>query len=551
MARLHRTPPSWARSWVGADRRDPTRGDSEPGRCWTFTNIGEATPDVLSPMCWNVWTPSGELASRMAWHELGLLPRSEVRLPGDVNQFVMAPFFGRMAINVDRLRTLMGGLPGTSPEDVDRQFLGMARADAPPVSRQWARVPIMAVKAPFVIATQTTAVRRLYAEQHRWWQHDVFGGAGTGSAGTMLIEAADRFTAAMHLHARSRFLSQAFQSKIAALAEQAGLTELTPSLYAGFGEVTETETAEDLWAMSRGDLDETTFLSRHGFHGLDEGHVTGVPWRIDPAPVRALVKTMATRPDSEEPRRRERAAMQQRLGASATLRAALPRSQRPTARLLLRLAGTQVRNQELTKAAFSMALDGARAATAARGEELAAGGWLDDPADAAFLTIPELVDGSPAEARELSAFRRARRDEYRTLILPMTFTGMPEPLTAPDPIDTPSGSLRGAAGSAGIAEGPARVALTVTEAAALEPGEILVCRTTDPSWVGAMVIARALVIDIGAPASHGAIIARELGVPCVIGTAEGTTRLRTGDRIRVDGNTGTVDVVASADRPDE
>lgn len=121
--------------------------------------MSEATPDVLSPMCWNVWTPAGELASRMAWHELGLLPRSEVRLPDNANQFVIAPFFGRQAINVDRLRTLMGGLPGTSPEDVDRQFLGMVRTDAPPVPRQWARVPIMAVKAPFVIATQTTAVR--------------------------------------------------------------------------------------------------------------------------------------------------------------------------------------------------------------------------------------------------------------------------------------------------------------------------------------------------------------------------------------------------------
>jgi pyruvate,water dikinase len=183
-----------------------------------------------------------------------------------------------------------------------------------------------------------------------------------------------------------------------------------------------------------------------------------------------------------------------------------------------------------------------------RGAELAAEGWLDDPADAVYLTIPELVDGDPAEARELSTYRRARRarrDEYRTLVLPMNFTGMPEPLAAA-PVGTSGGRLHGAAGSAGIAEGPARVALTVADAAGLEPGEILVCHTTDPSWVGAMVIARALVIDVGAPASHGAIIARELGVPCVIGTAEGTTRIRTGDRIRVDGTGGTVEILASA-----
>lgn len=508
--------------------------------------MSEATPEVLSPMCWNVWTPAGEIASRMAWHELGILPRREVRLPDDINEFVLAPFFGRQALNVDRLRLLMGGLPGTSPEDVDRQFLGMVRSDAPPVARDWARVPVMAVKAPLVTATQTAAVRRMHEEQLRWWQADVFGGAGTAPACSMLVEAADRFTRAMHLHARSRFLSQAFQSKIGQLAERVGLAELTPTLYAGFGEVAETQIAEDLWAMSRRNLDEATFLSRHGFHGTNEGNVTGVPWRVDPAPVRALVEAMATRPDSDEPRRRERAAMRRRVDASTALSAALPGPHRLLVRTLLRLAGIQVRNQELTKAAFSMALDGVRAATAARGAELTAGGWLDGPADAVFLTLPELLESDPPNARELAAFRLARREEYRRLTLPTTFFGMPEPLgpAAPATAGAGGGPVRGAAGSAGIVEGTARVAVTVEEAALLEPGEILVCQTTDPSWVGAMVIAHGLVIDVGAPASHGAIIARELGVPCVIGTADGTARIRTGDRIVVNGNTGTVDVLA-------
>jgi pyruvate,water dikinase len=150
--------------------------------------------------------------------------------------------------------------------------------------------------------------------------------------------------------------------------------------------------------------------------------------------------------------------------------------------------------------------------------------------------------------RELATFRRARRDEYRTLVLPTTFIGMPEPIA--DVLGPQEGldkCLHGAAGSAGVVESLARVAASVEEAAALEPGEILVCRTTDPSWVGAMVIAAALVIDMGAPGSHGAIIARELGLPCVIGTGDGTARIRTGDRIRVDGNMGTVELLASMD----
>ena len=77
----------------------------------------------------------------------------------------------------------------------------------------------------------------------------------------------------------------------------------------------------------------------------------------------------------------------------------------------------------------------------------------------------------------------------------------------------------------------------------LEPGEILVCETTDPSWTSLFLVAAGLVIDIGGALSHGAILARELGVPCVINTRVGSAVLRTGDRLRVDGDAGRVEVL--------
>ncbi|MGH9286601.1 MAG: PEP-utilizing enzyme, partial [Acidimicrobiales bacterium] len=80
-------------------------------------------------------------------------------------------------------------------------------------------------------------------------------------------------------------------------------------------------------------------------------------------------------------------------------------------------------------------------------------------------------------------------------------------------------------------------------------GEILVCRFTDPSWAPLFTLAEALVIDIGAAASHGAIVARELGVPCVIGTGDGTRRIRTGDRLHVDGSGGRVQILERAGEP--
>jgi pyruvate,water dikinase len=96
-----------------------------------------------------------------------------------------------------------------------------------------------------------------------------------------------------------------------------------------------------------------------------------------------------------------------------------------------------------------------------------------------------------------------------------------------------------------VVEGRARVVLDAA-ASELEPGEILVCETTDPSWASLFLVASALVIDIGGALSHGAIVARELGVPCVINTKVGTRRLRTGDHLRVDGNAGLVTVLPAA-----
>jgi pyruvate,water dikinase len=100
-------------------------------------------------------------------------------------------------------------------------------------------------------------------------------------------------------------------------------------------------------------------------------------------------------------------------------------------------------------------------------------------------------------------------------------------------------------GSAPI-EGDVRVVLEPAHCQDLDFGEILVCPFTDPSWTPVFAVAAGLVLDSGGPMSHGAIIARELGLPCVIGVEEGTTRLRTGDRVRLDPADGTVELLRSA-----
>jgi pyruvate,water dikinase len=106
-----------------------------------------------------------------------------------------------------------------------------------------------------------------------------------------------------------------------------------------------------------------------------------------------------------------------------------------------------------------------------------------------------------------------------------------------------SKELRGVAASAGVVEGLARVVLSPDDIPTVEEGEIMVCPITAPSWGPVFGRIRATVSDLGGIMSHAAIVSREYGLPAVVGTGRGTKVIRTGDRIRVDGDTGVVTVL--------
>jgi pyruvate,water dikinase len=102
-----------------------------------------------------------------------------------------------------------------------------------------------------------------------------------------------------------------------------------------------------------------------------------------------------------------------------------------------------------------------------------------------------------------------------------------------------TGALSGTPASAGTATGLVRVILDPV-GARLEPGEILVAPSTDPGWTPLFMTAGALVMEMGGVISHGAVVAREYGIPAVVGVPDATTRLHTGQRVTVDGAAGTV-----------
>ena len=508
-----------------------------------MANTSEVTPGVLSPLDWSVWD-SFELATREGWFDLGIMAKSEIWLPTDPNARQSSVFYGRHAMNVDYVRARMGAIPGGSPDDFERDTCGSVRQGLVQEPRSYRRVPAMAWKLPRCFRRTPAELRAANAETKQWWVRDVLYGNGSEDPVAELRAASVRFRETMRLHVRVRTFITGIQGALVSLAARVGRPDLALSLFAGYGDVTELSLAQDMRKLGLGELSADQFVERYGYYGPNEGLVWTRAWREDPAALLPRARALAER---EGPDVRARAAVAARLDAEREILAACGRLKRPLVRFLFAQAAEQVRNLELGKSTYHMAIDGCRAAARRIGADLAERGVIDDPEDVFYFTIAELEARPPAAARETVAFRKGCRADYLAVDIPMTFYGMPTPVSRDQArSESTVSQLTGIPGSAGVIEGRVRIIADPDED--IEPGEILVCRTTNPSWTPLFGLADAIVLDIGGPNSHGPIIARELGIPCVINVGNGTTVLRNGDQVRVNGNDGTVTLLERADR---
>lgn len=173
-------------------------------------------------------------------------------------------------------------------------------------------------------------------------------------------------------------------------------------------------------------------------------------------------------------------------------------------------------------------------------------GVLDTPEDIYYLRFDELreVIRTGTVAAGLIRDRAEAFRFYETLTPPRVLTSDGEALLgAYHRDDLPAGALPGTAVSAGTVEGRARVVTDIARAD-LGPGDILVTAYTDPSWTPLFVAVAGLVTEVGGVMTHGAVIAREYGLPAVVGVGDATTRIRDGRRIRVHGTEGFVEILA-------
>jgi pyruvate,water dikinase len=522
-----------------------------PGRAttrWTRVNAAEAIPGVLTPLSWELWGTGSERAARGGFVDLGILPRAELKIPPSIDDRYTSIFCGRMALNVEAARRVADATPGHSGDAMESHLFGSQHVDASAAPSP-SRTPLgqgvrVMCKAPVHVARLPRRVARMHRQTETWWRESVFAPSHPATAGQRMRTGMLRFEQVMRTHCASSWVAQALYEQTAKLAAEAGRPGLETTLCGGFG-TEDTRVLEDLWELSRSRLKMEAFVRRHGFHGPNEGELASRSWREDPAPVQRLMCSYASLDDEANPGATLLCRQQEREECERWLLDATPLVRRPFVRLVLHASERYMRLRELGKSASLMTIDATRAEARVLGEELVTRGLLESQEDAFYLTPDELSDPSAGLA-EVVAYRRERRETYLGLDLPQSWRG--EPVAVPASAQ-PSGGRRstvnGIGVSPGVVEGTARVVLEPAGMDQLAPGEILVCPFTDPSWGGIFVVAAGLVVEVGGPISHGAIIARELGLPCVVNAESVTREVSSGDRVRVDGTSGTVEILGS------
>jgi rifampicin phosphotransferase len=290
-----------------------------------------------------------------------------------------------------------------------------------------------------------------------------------------------------------------------------------------------------------------TFVDAYGHRAIGEIDISKIRWAEDPSSLLQALAGMLREPGIGSHRAQQRAATQAADQAARGLIETAGVGRRWLIRRLIprMRAGLSVR--EHPKFVVMRGVFMVRRAIETIAEELVASARLDQIEDVWWLgydDIERALDG--ARVHDLVAARRQAYGGFAKLRAPRVITSEGE---IPRPVRSgtlPAGTFAGVSASAGIVEGIARV-ITDPTTEILHAGEILVAPFTDPGWTPLFIHASALVMEVGGLMTHGSVVAREYGIPAVVGVDDATRVITNGQRIRVDGDSGLVTILATAE----
>jgi rifampicin phosphotransferase len=303
------------------------------------------------------------------------------------------------------------------------------------------------------------------------------------------------------------------------------------------------------------------FLFEYGWRHDAVYDLADVPWRENPAIPLASIARLMELPDSDDPEILYEESVRRRETLMANARKSLASDPDALAKFDELYEAAQYSFPLTEDHAFyidQLFISVFRRFCLAVGDRLVADGVIAEQEDVFFLRRDEVVEGlrEGGDFRAPVAERRASFAKSAAIIPPTALGTPPPPPEESDPfmealvvrllgIVPPSENpdpdvLRGVAGAPGVYTGTARVVRSLVEAGDVEEGEVMVCEMTLPPWVPLFSVAGAIVTDVGGVLSHAAIVAREFGLPAVVGTDIGTSTITTGQTVTVDGTKGVV-----------
>ncbi|WP_211359829.1 PEP/pyruvate-binding domain-containing protein [Actinocorallia herbida] len=534
---------------------------------YTRCNIGEMMPGAFCPLTASVSGQAIEYAMQL------------VQIAGGVQDayredrwLQLGYFSGHLFLNMTEGTALSSGILGNSLEQYSLSIAGRVVPElVPKPPKPFARRLVNTVRLTAFALSAGRAIRRLDRDLAR------FATPSAGSPAGLLAEldaAIELYNEATLTHVRSsarsavaaNMLEQTMvreavkaggsqdDGRSRASALLAGATEVESAvmlaqlddvvgrLAADPSEASAFLTADPAEAVTRlagdgGPIGRTfqEFLARHGHRGYRELCVRDPSWGDDPDGLGTIMQAMLrARRDTGDAVRPAREPVREGVPGAV--------------RVMAGLARAGARGREATKSRMVLVAHRLGRGYRLLGEQLAAAGRLPD-ADLVFFLdrseLPALVgDGDLGDLVEQAESRRAALAFQARLEFPDVCVGRPVPARPQAPEASADGVITGRPACGGVAEGVVRVATTIAQARDLRPGEILVAPVTDVGWTPYFTLIAALVTDVGSSVSHGAVVAREYGLPCVVNTQGATLMLRTGDRVRVDGDRGTVTLLA-------
>jgi phosphohistidine swiveling domain-containing protein len=520
---------------------------------WSNGNVGEAFPAVMTPATWSF--------VELLMKEM-IFPPSLPGYPGYgriggrfyVNVSMAMSLEARTGISPRRFVTLFGPVIGKLPPagEIPRPRLPrwkILRLMVPATLALLRRIRSSRRRMPQFLIASPGRCEQLRTEIGQAADIAILARLWPERVQPLVVEACDMLAAASTLG--TTLVSG--PGKLAALVGEADAALLLSGQQAGGAPLASLGPATGLARLARGEIDRDTFVRQYGHRGPGEVELSVPRPAEDPAWIDdqlAVIADAARGADTRLAGQEEaRAAAWERLARQDPGKAAAAR------KLVTRWARI-ARDREAARSEV------ARSAWVLRAWVRRAGQLTGHGDDLFFLTLPEIASvlrGEESLVAKVPA-RRASYETYRALPpYPALIRGRFDPVRwAADPgrrsdyhderaqPGDPDGAITGFPGSAGVVDGIARILRAPEDAAQLGDGEILVTTVTNIGWTLVFPRAAAVVTDVGAPLSHAAIVAREFGIPAVVGCGNATTLLHSGDRVRVDGGRGTVEVLERA-----